>query len=47
MRLFQMYKNLYRNFSDVATVLYGGLSNPYATSRTLQASQMMNNIRQR
>ena len=45
--LFQIGKNLYRDFSDVANGLWRGLFELYAMSRVLAAFQIRQNVRRR
>ena len=45
--LFQIRKNFYSDFSDVATGLWRGLFEPYAMSRVVAAFQIRKNVRRR
>ena len=45
--LFQIGKNFYRDFSDVATGLRRGLFEPYAMSRVVPAFQIRQNVHRR
>jgi len=45
--LFQIGKNYYRDFSDVATGLWSGLFELYAMSQVVPAFQIRQNVHQR
>jgi len=45
--LFQIGKNLYGDFSDVATGLWGGLLEPYAMLQVVSAFQIGQNVHRR
>jgi hypothetical protein len=42
--MFQIGKNLYGDFSDVATGLWGGLFEPYAMLRVVSAFEIGQNV---